>query len=366
MWEDTADYSTVAGPRWAVEALLEFWHELETPRRFEVSHPRFVDLSRISERTTQRFNDSHSPAIAVARHRPGVGVQATARLQAEMMISPWWRYPMPPYPAETGLPLLWEPGFQFRAAHGGGGIPDPFDPAKLLALRESAPTIADHRKAAGRTVAVLDTGIRGVGGTMLDFLDCDVHGPQLVAADDPHGHGTAVAKIIETIRGNAVINPVRVLDHRAEAKSYEVLAALMYTLFCGEYDLVNASLTTPVFGSSETALGRTIDFTLLACHANGVSPVPVLVAAAGNTRGKASGYPARVSEAVVVLAKDEQGRPARYNSTPPEQAITEWAYGGSTTDSLGDLNSLTGLTGAGAQLWGTSFAAAVVSGAYLP
>ncbi|WP_267880651.1 MULTISPECIES: S8/S53 family peptidase [unclassified Streptomyces] len=275
---------------------------------------------------------------------------------------PFERFPPfgPPYLTH----LLWEPGFQLQATQGGSGIPDPFDAGKLSDLVNSKPNIPSTKRAAGHRVAVLDTGVRGVVTDMVDFLDCDQHGVRVAAADDPHGHGTAVAKVIEAVEGSAIIHPLRVLNKDKVGQSYEVLAGLMHALWSGQYDLINASLSTQLSESCDTSMGRSIDYTVRYCTR--AVDTPVLVAAAGNGNGASSGYPARVPESVVALALDTQGALAPYNSTPPQGATTESAYGGSDSDSLGDLNPMTGLTGPAASLWGTSFAAAVVSGAHLP
>ncbi|UKZ03740.1 S8 family serine peptidase (plasmid) [Streptomyces viridifaciens] len=149
----------------------------------------------------------------------------------------------------------------------------------------------------------------------------------------------------------------------------ELPAGLMYAMWCGHYDLINASLTTAVSHACDATYGRSIDYLATYCRRNSgvmVPEVPVLVAAAGNGSGNPSGYPARMRGAIVALATDLHSQAQPYNSTPPAQAITQYAYGGSATDPLGNLNPLTRVTGAGASLWGTSLAAPVVSGAYLP
>ncbi|MEV5107968.1 S8/S53 family peptidase [Streptomyces massasporeus] len=356
MCEDTAGYSTVVGPRWQIDWLIENWQELRTPERLSIERPSIVEFREAEREVTDRFG-GESPAIAVAYHHSGLGIPATAQLQAELMIAPGGRLPFPYYPYPEGFQLLWEPGYQFHSANqGDGSIPDnPFDAAELDRLVQSAPTVPTGRQASGHRVAVLDTGVRGASHDMLDFIKCDNAGIRRTPAADPHGHGTAVATVIKSVQGNAEIHPVRVLNEKNKGQSYEVLAGLMYALWSGQYDLINASLTTDLSGPCATSVGRSVDYILRYCSA--MANLPVLVAAAGNfgSKGALCGYPARLPQAVVALAQDHTGQRAPYNCTPLNGAITEEAYGGSETRPLGHPS-----------LWGTSFAAGAISGAYLP
>ncbi|MEH0661013.1 S8/S53 family peptidase [Streptomyces stelliscabiei] len=356
MCEDSAGYSTVVGPRWQIEWLIERWRELRTPDRLHIERPRIVEFREVDRDTARRFDDAWSPAIAVAHHHSGLGIPGTAQLQAELMIGPQGRLPRPydyPYP---GLQLLWEPGYQFRSTHqGDANIPDdPFDVDELDQLVESAPTVSTGSRARGHRVAVLDTGVRGAAHDMLDFIKCDDEGIRKTSAVDPHGHGTAVATVIKAVQGNADIHPIRVLDEAKEGQSYEVLAGLMYALWSGKYDLINASLTTDVSGPCATSMGRSIDYILGYCSE--LVDLPVLVAAAGNDGGSTlCGYPACLPQAVVAIARDHTGARAEYNCKPPWWSVTKEAYGGSESRPLGHPS-----------LWGTSFAAGAISGAYLP
>ncbi|MFF3400358.1 S8/S53 family peptidase [Streptomyces sp. NPDC002659] len=364
MCEDTAGYSTVVGPQWQIKRLIERWSDLRTPDRLRIERPRLLEFREVDRDTAHRFDDDWSPAIAVAYHPSGFGIPGTAQLQAELMLSegPLPYYDRPPYAYLGPNQLLWEPGYQFQSTHqGDANIPDhPFDAAELDQLVRSAPTVPTGSRARGHRVAVLDTGVRAADHDMLDFIKCDNAGIRRTPAADPHGHGTAVATVIKAVQGNADIHPIRVLNEKNNGASYEVLAGLMYALWSGQYDLINASLTTNVSGPCATSVGRSIDYILRYCSA--MADLPVLVAAAGNFgSGTLCGYPARLPQAVVALARDHTGERATYNSTPLEGAVTEEAYGGSKTRPLGHLPHP-----ATTSLWGTSFAAGAVSGAYLP
>jgi hypothetical protein len=389
MCDASAAYSTVVGPRWAMMQLMEIWERLEAPRRFDVTRPHPIQFSRISDDADRLFDNPKIPNIAVVYHQERMGIHITAALQAELTAGNTWRE-VPALPQ-----LMWEPGYLFTTAakgvHPVPGEDNPrpkrdgwsevletwrsrtkkwqseFEPQKLKQLIESVPDIPVARRVAGSRVAVLDTGLLGGEANMIDFVGCDQRNPLTTASDDGHGHGTAVTHAIQAVNGEADVHPIRVLNEHCKGHSYEVISALIWALFSGKYDLINASLSSPVSGSCDSALGRSIDY-LLAYGHNTWGKLPVLVAAAGNYKDEPSGYPARLHGAIVAFALDKNSQHAGYNSTPPPGSNTEAAYGGEESDPLGDLTRLrikNGATGPNAKIWGTSFAAAAISGAYL-
>ncbi|MFE5406403.1 S8 family serine peptidase [Streptomyces sp. NPDC056580] len=356
----------------------------------------------MSEDVDRIFGNPDVPEVAVTFHQQNLGVHITAALQAELTAGNRQQ-------AIPALPqLMWEPGYPFSAAikiKSNHDLPEKrphrpwikglnkrapeerkpalrwnnvfpptartsnleFEPKKLQWLVRSTSDLPVDGKASGSRVAVLDTGLLDHEADMIDFVGCDRKGPVTAPSDDLHGHGTAVAHAIRAVNSNADIRPIRVLNRRCEGHSYEVISALIWALFSGKYDLINASLSSPVSGSCDSALGRSIDY-VLACGRETRGTLPVLVAAAGNNKDKPSGYPARLHGAIVALALDGNSQHAEYNSTPPPGSISAMAYGGEESDPLGDLTHLqipNGPTGAEAKIWGTSFAAAAVSGAYL-
>ncbi len=367
------EYATVIGPRPAVQTLIETWARFQDTIGFDLESPRLIELGFESApgAVRERFYETRAPAVAVLKHpsAPGLGAWLTARLQIETMI-------LPPlsgedFPLAGGMPaLLWEPAYQAHAAQGGPHV-DPFTTGKLDDLIASGATfslggyIMMPPVVGGHRVALLDTGDMYANRQMIDFLDGDFRDPATAAAADPHGHGTAVSMVITAMNPNAIIHPLRVLNHKGTGSSHEILAGLTYAMWSGQYDLINASLTTDVSNPCDSTYGRSIDYLARYCHANGVE-TPMLVAAAGNSNGAPSGYPARMRDAIVALATDQDNNLQPYNSLPAAPTVIARAYGGSATDPLGDLGPLTGLTGPGASLWGTSLAAAVVSGACLP
>jgi hypothetical protein len=97
------------------------------------------------------------------------------------------------------------------------------------------------------------------------------------------------------------------------------------------------------------------------CRARSGNRPPVLVAA-GNDPKVSPSDPAILPGAVLAVALDMSRERASYNTPPPGTATMQEAYGGIPTDPLGDI------TRPGEpqeDLWGTSLAAGIVTGAYL-
>jgi hypothetical protein len=83
------------------------------------------------------------------------------------------------------------------------------------------------------------------------------------------------------------------------------------------------------------------------------------VAAAGNsTSNQSFGYPAKLPDAIVVQAWDWTGNPANYNVVVQPTVPTVYATGGEKANSFGKITSP---AGAVEEVFGTSFAAAVVT-----
>jgi hypothetical protein len=210
-------------------------------------------------------------------------------------------------------------------------------------------------QAAGSRVAVLDSG--DVGGQQPTMVDL-TRGQLLPSAppDDLNGHGTAVAALIKAIESNADVYPVRVVDALL-ATSYQLLCGLAYALWSQRFDVVNVSLSAHAPGGCPTVLGTSLEMILQLCQQQG-TPMPLLVAAAGNTPDQRFAYPAQLPGALVVLAWDWAGQPASYNVTVPLGVTSVFATGG---DAARPFGSVTPPGQVPQDVFGTSFAAAVVT-----
>ena len=356
--QDPQSFTTVMGPRASVIRFLNRLPSFAAYERYDLSawEARLIDLAELDGSVGELFRRDEAPAVGVVTHSADARFCVAADLQAELMVGPA-AGDVDPMPE-----LLCEPGFRFAGA--ASGVLPTLDPAKVTQVVASAPAIAATDKAAGRRVALLDTGLLTTSHPMIDFVDSFKLGVRSLSGDDPHGHGTAVAEILLATQPAADIRAVRVLNDQNRGASYEVFAGLEYAFWSGQFDIVNASLTTDTSGLCETSLGRSVDYLYSYCRANASFPVPMIVAAAGNDGPKkSSGYPANLRGAVVAQAIDANNVPENYNSTLPPNSIVRSAFGGSDRDQLGYTQPP---NQAAQPLWGTSFAAAAVTGAYLP
>jgi hypothetical protein len=232
-------------------------------------------------------------------------------------------------------------------------------PAKVAAAQGSI--------AAGalRKVAVIDSGDLPGGANMVDFLGPATPPPSYTLTDDDHGHGSAISQLIRDLRPSVSIEAVRIVDSAGVADSFDLFLALVYSMWPGTFEIVNVSLTQDILGQCETWLGATLTFILEQCRNSGKGSNALLVAAAGNDPNVEAQYPALLPDAIVATASDWSGVSASYNSTTIAAARSGTivqAYGGLPTDPFG---TWTDRAGAQHAMWGTSFAAAVVTASYL-
>jgi hypothetical protein len=358
MCTDDQTFTTIVGPRRSVKRLLEIFSDTMVAVRHDLRSVELIELTRASP----EFADLESPAVVVVYHTASKGFAVAAELQAELMTG-HRRHGVEPLPD-----LLCEPGYEFETASGGSGPNVAIHQTGITRLRATAPAVSSADRVGGTRVAVLDTGAKGVSNDMVDFVSS---APAAKQSDDVNGHGTAVTEIITTLAPSADIYPVRVIGtaHTNKGPSYRVLAGLAYALWSGEFDIVNASLTTTSGHPCETSLGGSISYIARICHNQRPGTVPPIVAAAGNQSLQRSGYPALVPGAIVAMALEEDPaapgtyKRAAYNCKPPQPANEQEAFGGSRSDPIGTIS-----VGArsGTPFYGTSFAAAAITAAYLP
>jgi hypothetical protein len=344
MCQFDADHVTVLGPGSVLRTLRERWSSLRSPELFGLT---VTDIHLLDE------YDAHfgaeCPGVLVAEASAPVGPVAADMLQAELFVE--------------GIPAVCEPGYTFAAAAGGaaGVVSSPaFEPAKIVQVH------GQIGGGTGQVVAVLDSGAPPAPGRMMvDFLG---GAPVDVAADDRYGHATAVIGLIGELRPNATVVPLRVLTSAGRADSTAVFLALAFCLWPSPHrpDVINASLTTQRSPGCPSSLGRSLAYLMTLCAAAQPpgAPLPPLVAAAGNTPATSQiGYPALLPAATVVTALDFAGADAGYNpALTGATGTVQPAPGGTSSDPYGTYTDATGTV---QQIFGTSFAAAVVSASHL-
>jgi hypothetical protein len=349
MCDLSQDFTTVTGPRSAVQWLTELWGQLDTPRRLDVDRPELIELGGLGA----EFNAHDCPQVGVIEHEQGLGMRVAGALQAEVLS----RYPQ-------RARVLFEPGFLVSAAaagHAGGpGHPSVIlDQTNVAAATNVTNLPSVTNKVSGSKVALLDSGDSNAINDMVIFNGST---PLVTTADDAVGHGTAMAELIRLVAPKADIHPVRVVHApQQQAPSYDVLNALIYCLWADQsFDIINASLTTQVLGACPTALGASLAYII------GLTPHrrPVLVAASGNNPPtKNLGYPALLPDVLVAQALDWSGNLATYNPPTQSGVKTCSAYGGTAARTLGKIQWQ---GQPDVPIFGTSAAAAIITGAHLP
>src|SRR5574341_1355083 len=247
-----------------------------------------------------------------------------------------------------------EPDLRRRAA-GEDVLYDKAQRSTLEAVRWPEARTLAGMPAADLVVAVVDTGVAAnhpdLAGRVLPGYDAT--GSGAIGVDD-NGHGTAVAGVVAAKTGNdegvagvasgVSILPVKVLNAAGYGYDSDIAEGVRWAADQGA-DVINLSLSG--LGST-TVLAEAVAY----AHARGA----VLVAAVGNGIGGALTYPASYPEVLSVGATDGSGDVVDFSQWNEEVDLVAPGVGVVTTYGKG---SSLGYVRAD----GTSFAAAIVSGA---
>ncbi len=214
---------------------------------------------------------------------------------------------------------------------------DPWAPAQWASIDLDYDGLANLTTGAGRTVAVVDTG---VDATHPDLAANILPGQSFVPGSpepvDDNGHGTHISGIIAALRNNGIgtvgiapnakILPVKVLDASGSGTISGVVNGILWA--AGQnVDVINLSL-----GSTED------DDVLHTAVQYAVNRGTAVVAAAGNERTSGSPvmFPAAYSEVIAVAAVNYYFGIAWFSSAgsyvdvgaPGEDIVSSWQGGG--------------------------------------
>jgi thermitase len=227
----------------------------------------------------------------------------------------------------------------------GPGATDAYDSQQALHLIRAfeAQAVADG---SGVVVAVIDTGVDTTHPSLgnlaagYDFVDND-NDPSEVSGGQGYGHGTMVAGLIKLVAPGVTIMPVRAFGPDGHGTTTNIAKAIRFAVANGA-DVINLSFGTigqpqALRGAMTLALRRT-----------------TLVTAAGNDNTNAPvQYPASVEESLTVAATDVVDYKAAMSN-----------YGSYVDVCAPGVDVVSTYPGGGfASATGTSFSAALVSGA---
>ncbi|MFD0276223.1 S8 family serine peptidase [Kitasatospora sp. NPDC127111] len=190
----------------------------------------------------------------------------------------------------------------------------------------------------------------------------DLEGVKEEEPSDDLGHGTALGSLIRMVAPEAGIDSLRVMRRGERLAESSVLINAVNAAInqAGRYHIVTIAFRASI---SASALGQRDGLSMILDHTRlGRLPSPVVVCAAGNDGPQQKmDYPAIVPGVVVATALDWLGRVASYNCAPPSgvDVCAVSAPGGVPGDPLGTLTRARRTE----ELWGSSFAAALISAA---
>nr|WP_296064191.1 S8 family serine peptidase [uncultured Actinoplanes sp.] len=212
-----------------------------------------------------------------------------------------------------------------------------------------------------QTVAVVDTGVTPVGeldGSVLPGVNVvgGAADPADATDDSVNGHGTAVASLVKASCPACKILPVKAIDRRGAAFDSEVAQGIIAAADRGAR-VINLSFGAPVQPGTPdpgALLQSAVDY------ARGKGAV--VVAATGNdARGDLKYYPAANNGVLGVGGTNAAG--GRYTKADDPAGEAGTSYGPGWVDVAAPFcaTALT-TTGAGQQVCGTSYSAALASG----
>lgn len=349
------DFSSLIGPLNALESVIEQWSRLTGALLRSVMPPHILPLPAEAQ-TYER----QALRVAVVRHEVDLGPTLVRRLRNQLSSSQ-----VSNVVVEAGY-FLSPCSVHYPLANESWSVR--WETRHLNALRQkfevSLATDVLGAAFAGRwelprRIVLIDTGDEGA----ISQTGFDMESTRPEKPSDHHGHGTSVASLIRLTAPQAEVHSYRVMrrDENFVESSVLLNAVTSATATIGVYHIVaipyRATLSARARGQCDAIHEVVRQNAARGC------PTPVVVCAAGNV-GPREGmdYPATVPGVLVALGLDWSGQVANYNCRLPSGTLVHCvgAMGGIEKDPLG---SMVGPTRLSRNLYGSSYATALVAGA---
>jgi hypothetical protein len=247
------------------------------------------------------------------------------------------------------------PDFTFSRTHD--------DYKRIIGVTTTAPP------SMGKRVLVLDTGLdprsRCPVISRKNLVD------PAVAADDDHGHGTAVAEVIHDIAPGSQFDIYKVADTRGHASEWDTLAAVAADTGA---NVINLSLAfglgtrvCPACGRQSHS-SRSAVFEKMLDQLGSTTDKPIVVGAAGNDSLQSLSFPARFGTVIAIASvnKNRQLSGFTNRSTLNHEGGSHNNVfvlpGGDQVGTALPTEYIGASSSNGRQYYGTSFAAAYASG----
>ena len=348
------DFSTLVGPRTALETVIARWEQLVdaiTLRR--MVPPRILPLSPAAEASPDAVL-----RVAVISHPPDLGASLVNGLRNQLPrfaitgVTADRGYFLEPAAIEVnvkpdGWAVTWTPKHMKDLCH-------PIDvrlPPRALGARFVAGWPST------RKVASIDTGDEGA--VSQTGFQLEHSGPEDPV--DAHGHGTAVGSLIRLAAPGVEVHSFRVLQRDEVLVNSGLLLNALTEAFLFRYHVVSIPQRAHI---SIEEQGKQLSLQrIMRQYANMPYPTPVVVCAAGNYGpSERMEYPATVPGVLVARGLTWSGKVADYNCPPPlgSEPYTIDAIGGVENDPLGIC---TRPGHPSKELYGSSFATSLVTAA---